>query len=112
MPSAFENRAAVANTIQLEAAQIGVLFRRAALSDSRLQPKEPGGRFEIVCDGAWRSRPIGNPPLCCTFKLGQRPRGDLDGVHGPSVLAKPAESFCSRNRLAAKGLGQRLVELL
>ena len=72
----------VADAIELETTQFGILGRGAALTYARLKRQEFCGRLEVVCDRSQRCWPIGGPPLCCSLKLSQRPRRDFNGSHG------------------------------
>lgn len=92
----------VADTIKLEAAQLGILAGSAALADARLQSEQPGSSLKVLGNRTRRGRSIDSPPLGRTLKLGKRARRDFDGKHRPSVGAELAQDFRDGNRLATE----------
>jgi hypothetical protein len=89
----------VANTIKLEAAQLGILSRGAALPDAGLKSEQLGGSLEVFGDRAGSCGSVGSPPFSSSFKLRERSWRDFDGEHRPSVGAQPVQDFRDRNRL-------------
>ena len=92
----------VANTIKLEAAKLGILSRRAALPDARLQSEQLGGSFKVFGDRTRRGRSVGGPPHGRSFELSKCSRRDFNGEHGPSVGAQLVQDFRDGNGLATE----------
>lgn len=100
----------VADPIELQAPEFGVLAGGAATSDAGLKGRQARRCGEVSGDCTTGSRSVRGPPRCGPLKLSQRTRCDLDFEHNRSVGAKAFEHFGDRDRLSARGLGERLVE--